>query len=76
VHALGEIVCGADVIDAVHEEEQVGTPARRKVKRTAFRLALLAQGKISSSEILVRSDALTRRQRLDAAGHYINPGPT
>jgi hypothetical protein len=51
-----------DVVEAVDAEERVGTPTRRKNKRRALRLALLApfdfaqgrQGKISSPEILVR----------------------
>jgi hypothetical protein len=54
VDALGEIVCETDVVGTVDAEEHVGTPTHRKNKRSALRLASLAQGKISSSEILVR----------------------
>ena len=54
VDALGEIVCETDVAGTVDAEEHVGTPTQRKNQRRALRLASLAQGKISSSEILVR----------------------
>ena len=54
VDALGEIVCETDVVGTVDAEEHVGTPTHGKNKRRALRLASLAQGKISSLEILVR----------------------
>ena len=54
VDALGEIVCETEVVGTVDTEAHVGTPTHRKNRRRALRLASLAQGKISSSEILVR----------------------
>ena len=46
VDALGKVVSKADIVRTVDAEEHVGTPTRRKDRRSALRLATLAQGKI------------------------------
>ena len=46
VDALGKVVSKADIVRTVDAEEHVGTPTRRKDRRSALRLASLAQGKI------------------------------